>query len=418
MANNYDIIIIGGGLVGASLACALGEQDLRIAVIEAVPLSSDAQPSYNERTVALGYGSRQIFEGIGIWSAIDELGATAIKKIHVSDRGHMGKTRLDCAKEGLDALGYVVDTRLLGQALAARLDALSNVELICPAKLTSLKFTSTNAALAIEVDGVEQTLSASLVVGADGVQSSVREQVGIKTFDMNYGQTAIITNVSVERSHRNIAYERFTPTGPLAVLPMSDVTEFDEGVEHRCSIVWTVKDKDRDAVLALDDRQFLAELTERFGGQLGQFTRVGKRIGFPLALKQAREHVRPRLALVGNAAHTVHPIAGQGFNLGLRDVAVLAEVIVGAVQANEDIGELLVLKRYARWRRRDHLRVIGFTDSMVRLFSNKFTPLALARNAGLVATDLFPPLKKLITRQAMGLSGHLPKLARGLRLDN
>ena len=417
METNYDIVIIGGGLVGASLACALGEQDLRIAVIEAVPLRSDAQPSYNERTVALGYGSRQIFEGIGIWSSIQDLGATAIEKIHVSDRGHVGKTRLDCAKEGLDALGYVVDTRLLGQALGARLEALSNVELICPAKLTAIQFTPTHAELDIDVEGEQQTLSASLVVGADGVQSAVREQVGIKTFDMNYGQTAIITNVSVERPHQNVAYERFTPTGPLAVLPMSDVDELNTGTEHRCSIVWTVKDKDKETILALSDTDFLTELEQRFGGQLGQFTRVGKRFGFPLALKQAREHVRARLALVGNAAHTIHPIAGQGFNLGLRDVAVLAEVIVDAVNANEDIGELPVLKRYARWRRRDHMRVIGFTDSMVRLFSNKFAPVALARNVGLVATDLFPPLKKLITRQAMGLSGHLPKLARGLRLD-
>jgi len=418
MANDYDIIIIGGGLVGASLACALGEQDLRIAVIEAVPLKSDAQPSYNERTVALGYGSRKIFEGIGIWSAIQELGATAIEKIHVSDRGHVGKTRLDCAKEGLDALGYVVDTRLLGQALGRRVEELSNVELICPAKLISLQFTAEHAEVEIESDGVVQTLNTALVVGADGVQSSVREQLGIKTFDMNYGQTAVIANVSVERPHHNVAYERFTPTGPLAVLPMSDVTEFEEGLEHRCSIVWTVKDKERDAMLALDDDVFLAELQNRFGGQLGKFTRVGKRFAFPLALKQAREHVRARLALIGNAAHTVHPIAGQGFNLGLRDVAVLAEVVVDAIQKQEDIGDLLVLKRYARWRRRDHMRVIGFTDSMVRLFSNQITPVALVRNIGLLATDLVPPLKKLITRQAMGLSGRLPKLARGLRLGS
>jgi len=416
MENNYDIIIIGGGLVGASLACALGEQELRIAVIEAVPLNSNAQPSYNERTVALGYGSRQIFEGIGIWSAIQELGATAIEKIHVSDRSHIGKTRLDCAKEGLDALGYVVDTRLLGRALANRMQQLSNIEFICPAKLHSIQFNQADADVEVEVDGLMQTLSAKLVVGADGVQSSVREQLGIKTFDVNYGQTAVITNISVERPHNNVAYERFTSTGPLAVLPMSDVAESLKEIEHRCSIVWTVKDKERDEVLALDDAAFLEALQKCFGGQLGAFTRVGKRVAFPLALKQAREHVRTRLALVGNAAHTVHPIAGQGFNLGLRDVAALAEVIVNAVRENEDIGDLQVLKRYARWRRRDHLRVIGFTDSMVRLFSNNVTPVALARNIGLVATDLFPPLKRLITRQAMGLSGHLPKLARGLRL--
>jgi len=411
MENDYDIIIIGGGLVGASLACALGEQDLRIAVVEAVPLSSVSQPSYNDRTVALGYGSRQIFEGIGIWSAIAELGATAIKKIHVSDKGHVGKTRLDCASEGLDALGYVVETRLLGRALGERLSELSNVTLICPATLLSLEFDSQNAQVEIDVDGVVQILSTQLVVGADGVQSSVREQLGIKTFDMKYNQTAVIANISVERSHQNVAYERFTATGPLALLPMSDV----EG-EHRCSVVWTIKNKDKEAALELDDAAFLAELQQRFGGQLGKFTNVGKRVAFPLALRQAREHVRERLALIGNAAHTVHPIAGQGFNLGLRDVAALAQVVVEATQAGEDIGELLVLKRYAKWRRRDHIRVLGFTDSMVRLFSNNIAPVALVRNVSLIVTDLFPPLKKLITRQAMGLSGRLPKLARGLKL--
>ena len=415
MTNDYDIVIIGGGLVGASLACALGEQGLRIAVIEAVPLGAESQPSYNDRTVALGYGSRQIFEGIGIWSDIADLGATAIKKIHVSDRGHIGKTRLDCASEGLEALGYVVETRLLGKALGGRLKELSNVELICPAKLVSLQFDEAAAQVVIDRDGVRQTLSAKLVVGADGVQSSVREQLGIKTFDMNYNQTAVITNVSVERSHENVAYERFTATGPLALLPMSDVHEGDN-TEHRCSVVWTIKDRDRDMALALDDEAFLAELQSRFGGQLGRFTNVGKRLAFPLALRQAREHVRNRLALIGNAAHTVHPIAGQGFNLGLRDVAVLAQVVVDAAQAGEDIGELPVLKRYAKWRKRDHIRVLGFTDSMVRLFSNNIAPVALARNLSLVVTDLFPPLKKIITRQAMGLSGRLPKLARGLRL--
>jgi len=415
MTNEYDIVIIGGGLVGASLACALGEQDLRIAVVEAVPLDRVSQPSYNDRTVALGYGSRQIFEGIGVWSDIDVLGATAIKKIHVSDRGHMGKTRLDCASEGLDALGYVVETRLLGKALGRYLKKLSNVELICPAKLVSLQFDDVSAQIEISRDGTKQILSAKLVVGADGVQSAVREQLGIKTFDMNYNQTAVIANVTVEREHKNVAYERFTATGPLALLPMGDVNEGGE-VQHRCAVVWTIKDKDRDASLALDDEAFLAELQQRFGGQLGKFTHVGKRVAFPLALRHAREHVRERLALIGNAAHTVHPIAGQGFNLGLRDVAVLAQVVVEAALAGEDIGDLLVLKRYAKWRRRDHVRVLGFTDSMVRLFSNNFVPLALARNLSLAATDLFPPLKKLITRQAMGLSGRLPKLARGLRL--
>ena len=235
--------------------------------------------------------------------------------------------------------------------------------------------------------------------------------MGIRSFGTDYGQTAVITNVSCERPHQHVAYERFTDSGPLAVLPLPDL-----GGESRCSIVWSVRKAQLDEMLALDDESFLERLQARFGDHLGHFTRAGERVAYPLSLRQAREHVRERLALIGNAAHTIHPIAGQGFNLGLRDVAVLAQVLVEAQQAGQDIGTLNTLKNYARWRRRDHLRVIGFTDSMVRVFSNNFTPLALVRNIGLVAADLLPPVKRLITRQAMGLTGKLPRLARGLKL--
>lgn len=412
MKNDFDIVIVGGGLVGASLACALGGQSLRIAVIEAVPFGDDSQPSYDDRTVALAYGSRRIFEGIGIWDNIAARGVCAIEKIHVSDRGHMGKTRLDCKDEGLDALGYVIENRILGAALLKRLDDLDNVSVICPAKVTAMQIDADNVQVTIDLDGETQHLQARLLVGADGGNSIVREYAGIHSFASDYSQTAIITNVSCERPHNHVAWERFTDTGPLAVLPMQDV----EG-QHRCSIVWSVKQAQLDATLALDDVAFLARLQARFGHHLGRFSRVGKRVAYPLTLRQAREHVRDRLALIGNAAHTIHPIAGQGFNLGLRDVAVLAQVIVEAQQAGRDIGCLAVLKKYASWRRRDHLRVIGFTDSLVRMFSNRLAPLVLARNIGLIAADLLPPLKRIITRQAMGLTGKLPKLARGLRLN-
>lgn len=408
---NFDIVIVGGGLVGASLACALGGQDLRIAVVEAVPFGADSQPSYDDRTVALAYGSRRIFEGMGIWSEIEQGGVSAIKKIHVSDRGHIGKTRLDCADENLDALGYVVENRVLGAALSARLQQLENISLFCPASVTQLHCDAGSTTLDIEYKGVVTSLQAKLLVAADGGNSFVREQMDIRSFGTDYGQTAVITNVSCERPHQHVAYERFTDSGPLAVLPLPDL----DG-ESRCSIVWSVRKTQLDELLALDDETFLERLQARFGDHLGKFTRAGKRVAYPLSLRQAREHVRERLALIGNAAHTIHPIAGQGFNLGLRDVAVLAQVLVEAQQAGKDIGTLKTLKNYARWRRRDHLRVIGFTDGMVRVFSNNLTPLALVRNIGLVAADLLPPVKRLITRQAMGLTGKLPRLARGLRL--
>ncbi|MDT8405577.1 2-octaprenyl-6-methoxyphenyl hydroxylase [Sulfuriflexus sp.] len=411
MEHNFDIVIVGGGLVGASLACALGEQDLRIAVVEAVPFGADSQPSYDDRTVAMAYGSRRIFEGMGLWAAIEQHGVSAIEKIHVSDRGHIGKTRLDCADENLEALGYVVENRVLGAVLSARLQLLENVSLLCPASVTRIQCDAGSAQVDIEHEGVVTSLQASLLVAADGGKSFVREQMGIRSFGTDYGQTAVITNVSCQRPHRHVAYERFTDTGPLAVLPLTDLAG-----EHRCSIVWTVNEAQLDELLALDEAGFLARLQARFGDQLGRFSRAGKRVAYPLALRQAREHVRERLALIGNAAHTIHPIAGQGFNLGLRDVAVLAQVLVEAQQAGQDIGRLEVLKNYARWRRHDHLRVIGFTDSMVRVFSNNLTPLALARNIGLLAADLCPPLKHLITRQAMGLTGKLPRLGRGLKL--
>ena len=408
---DFDIVIVGGGLVGASLACALGEQDLRIAVVEAVPFGAESQPSYDDRTVAMAYGSRQIFEGMGIWQAIEQGVVSAIKKIHVSDRGHIGKTRLNCADESLDALGYVVENRVLGSVLFERLQSFENITLLCPARVLKIQTDADSTTLEIEHNDVVSNLHAKLLVAADGGNSFVREQMGIRSFATDYGQTAVITNVSCERPHQNIAYERFTDSGPLAVLPLPDL----DG-ESRCSIVWSVKQEQRDDLLALNDETFLEQLQTRFGEHLGQFTRAGKRVAYPLSLRQAREHVRERLALIGNAAHTIHPIAGQGFNLGLRDVAFLAQVLVEAQQAGKDIGTLSTLKNYARWRRRDHLRVIGFTDSMVRVFSNNLTPLALARNIGLVAADLFPPVKRLIRRQAMGLTGKLPRLARGLKL--
>ena len=251
------------------------------------------------------------------------------------------------------------------------------------------------------------TLSGRLIVAADGADSPLREHFGIGSTVSDYRQTAIVTNITPQLAHNNIAYERFTETGPLALLPMT---------EQRCAVVWTVASSQVEPIMALDDADFLAALQSRFGYRLGRLERVGRRQAWPLRLVQAKETVRERLALVGNAVHTLHPIAGQGFNLGARDVAVLAEVLVDAVSAGEDPGSLQVLQRYADWRARDHRNVTVFTDGLARLFSLPLPALGVARSAGMLAFDLLPPAKRLLTRMTMGRSGRIPRLARGLPL--
>ncbi len=403
----YDVLIVGGGMVGASLACALGGAGLRTGVIEAVPFRSDAQPSYDDRVIALSWGSSRILRAMGVWPGLEKEGVTPIERIHVSDRGRFGATRLDCAEEGVEALGYVVESRVFGRVMEPALAGLENVDLFCPARLKSFDLSARRARVLVEHEDGVRDLRARLLVAADGGQSVVRERQGIKLWRAGYGQTAVIANVTPERAHRNVAYERFTDTGPLALLPMT---------EGRCSLVWTARDEQVPGLLELGDRAFLQRLQERFGNRLGGFRTIGRRVAYPLSLMHVRERVRQRLAIVGNAAHLLHPVAGQGFNLGLRDVAVLAEVLSGARRNGEDPGDLSVLKRYSDARRGDYLRTTSFTDGLVRTFSNNFFPLTLLRDAGLVALDILPPLKHLLARQAMGLNGRLSRLERGLPL--
>ena len=402
----YDVIIIGGGMVGASLACALSGQGLRIAMIESMRATARSEPGYDDRAIALAYGTRSIFDGLGLWEAL-ETEATPIHRIHVSDRGHFGMARMDRVDEGLPAIGYVVPARVIGQVLDTALADLDDVEQFCPATVTTVRRKTAAVEVDIERDGASATLETRLLVAADGADSSVREQFGIGHKQRDYGQTAIVTNVTPQLPHENVAYERFTDSGPLALLPMS---------EQRCAVVLTVATEQAEAFMALDDAAFLAALQERFGYRLGRLERVGKRQAWPLRLLLANESIAERLALVGNAVHTLHPIAGQGFNLGARDVAVLAEVLVDAVRAGEDPGALPVMQRYGDWRHRDHENVTVFTDGLARVFSLPLPALGLARTAGLLAFDLLPPAKRLLTRLTMGRSGRTPRLARGLPL--
>jgi 2-octaprenyl-6-methoxyphenol hydroxylase len=406
MDYDSDVLIVGGGLVGASLALALGKVGLRVAVVEAHAFRIDQQPNYDERSIALAQGSQRIFAGLGLWEQLADQ-VCPIHTIHVSDRGRFGFTRLRREEEGVPALGYVASARVLGNILIRELEQLPGVELLAPARLRDFQVPRGEVEAELEVDGGTVTHRTRLLVAADGAHSSVRERLGIVTRQRDYGQTAVIANVTPERGHRNVAYERFTDTGPMALLPL---------LGDHCALVWTVRSQQAEEILALNDTEFLARLQQRFGNRLGRFLKVGQRHAYRLQLLRARESIRLRLALIGNAVHTLHPVAGQGFNLGLRDVAALAEVVIDAQRSGVDIGAAAVLEQYADWRQADQRRVVAFTDSMVRIFSQPLPPVAWLRDAGMLALDLCPPAKRWFGRMTMGRAGRLPRLARGLEL--
>ncbi|NOZ10451.1 MAG: 2-octaprenyl-6-methoxyphenyl hydroxylase [Gammaproteobacteria bacterium] len=408
MTPDYDVVIVGGGLVGASLAVALAPTGLCIAVIEVVALGDVGQPSYDDRSVALTYGSRRIFEGMGVWPGIEARGVTPIHQIHISERGQFGFVRLDRKTAGTEALGYVVENRVVGESLLDAMRGFKNIRVICPATMKELKVGSDAATVSIEAQGEKQELRSKLVVIADGGRSGAREKLGIAVRRVDYGQTAVVANVSIKNTHHNVAFERFTPCGPVALLPMAG---------KRYSLVWSVNPQDVDALFALSNSEFLERLHSHFGDRLGPFLKVGKRSAYPLFLSQVDEHIQSRIALIGNAAHALHPVAGQGFNLGLRDVAVLAQVLCDGHGVGQDVGSSSLLGRYAQWRKHDHRMVTSFTDGLVRVFSNEFFPLTMVRNFGLIAVDIFPPLKRGLMRRTMGLSGKLPRLAQGLGLQ-
>ena len=406
MIQETELLIIGGGLVGASLAVALGQAGLDVTVVDACPLSVDQQPNYDERSIALAQGSQCILSALGLWQSLqDEV--CPIHTIHVSDRGHFGFTRLHREQQGVPALGYVATARVLGKTLLDQLNRLPNVQTLAPAQLIDFQVLADGVTTRLMQEQQTLECKARLLVAADGAQSSVRDQLGIHSKRRDYGQTAVIANVSSEGDHQNVAYERFTDTGPMALLPMS---------RQRCALVWTVRSDQSDDIMGLDDAQFLSRLQERFGYRLGRFVKVGQRHAYPLQLLQARESIRPRMALIGNALHTLHPVAGQGFNLGLRDVAALAEVVTDARRQGLDIGDNSVLARYADWRQTDQRRAVAFTDSLVRLFGQSLPPVAWLRDAGMLALDICPPAKRWFGRLTMGRTGRLPRLARGLEL--
>jgi len=404
----FDIAVVGGGMVGASLAVALRGLDVRVALIEAVPHDAASQPSFDERTTALSNGSRRILETLCVWPLV-EAAATPIAKIHVSDQGHFGFARIDAAEQGLRALGHVVPNRALGAALWSLLRNRPDVRVYCPAEVSRITAGEQSIELNVSEASGDESIEARLVVAADGVQSAVRSAFGVAAEVRDYEQTAVITTVLPRRFHEHVAYERFTPSGPLALLPLAD---------GRCALVLTLTRALAESAMAWSDEQFLAEVQRRFGFRLGRFLKVGRRAGYPLSLTRARQTSAGRCIILGNAAQGLHPVAGMGFNLGLRDVASLAELIAERRGAGGgDLGAGALAAAYDAWRAVDRREIIAFTDGLVRLFSSPRWALQRLRNAGLLAFDLLPPAKAALSALSTGAAGRIPKLARGVPLS-
>ena len=400
----FDVAIVGGGMVGASFALALRATKLRVLLVEGVPADSAAQPSFDERTTALGNGSRQIFETLGVWQAM-AAEAAPIRSIHVSDAGRFGVARLDATEQGVAAFGYVVPNRVIGRVLWQALRDAPNVTLAVPAKVSGATLLEDGVWLDVERDRASERIRASVAVAADGAGSVLRASAGIGADVEDYDQVAIVVNAATERPNTGEAFERFTASGPLAVLPT---------VGGGYTVVWAVKPARAAELLALDDAAFAAELLGAFGWRAGRWTRVGRRNQYPLALSRANETVAGRVVLIGNAAQALHPVAGQGFNLGLRDAATLAEMLAGGTSA-PDFTQLLA--RFAAWRAEDRQGVTRFTDGLVKLFGSDRPGLGLVRNFGLLLFDLSPAAKRALSRVSWGFAGRMPRLARGLPLE-
>lgn len=398
-----DVAIIGGGMVGASLAVALAGTGVSTMLVEGTAPGSKTQPSFDDRTTALGNASRRIFQSLGVWERLAPE-AAAIRTIHVSDAGHFGFARLNAAEQGIDALGYVVPNRVIGAALWERLQGAKDVLLRVPARPERVEISDHGVTFAL----ADESVTARLVVAADGAHSVVRAAASIEADVEDYEQIAIVANVAADRPHDGTAYERFTQSGPLAVLPLHDGSY---------GVIWTCTPTRAAEVLSLDNNSYLRELQERFGWRAGRFVRAGVRASYPLKLTRAATTVARRTVLIGNAAQALHPVAGQGFNLGLRDAAMLAEVIVGArAGAGADVGSPELLRQFAAWREGDRNGVVRFTDGLVKMFASTRAGAGVLRNLGLLLFDLSPPAKSALARVSAGFAGPTPRLARGLGL--
>jgi 2-octaprenyl-6-methoxyphenol hydroxylase len=419
----FDLAIAGGGLTGCLMALSLaklkrsGETSLSIAIVESKPLQQDISLSFDDRVIALSHGSALYLQQLGLWPAL-KTHVSAIKTIHISDRGHFGKTRVYAKDHQVPALGYVIELALLGKIMLEALADCANVHWFTPDTIESISWQQQSVTLALSSAA---QINAELLLACDGAGSLCRQFANIKTTQKSYGQSALIANVTTSLVHNSIAYERFTNTGPIAMLPLPGAQYQDS----RCSLVWSLPADEAAQMLQLDPHSFKQQLNTAFGGWLGEINEVGKRSIFPLNLVQAQQTIYHRMALIGNASHAIHPIAGQGFNLGVRDVAELADLVAKALHkpaaqsshldqqtshsgqqalqlGQVDIGQFSLLNQYAENRKSDHQQVITLTDSLVTLFSNQVGGLVAGRNIALQALNYITPLKNSFVRKTMG----------------
>ncbi|WP_404326332.1 UbiH/UbiF/VisC/COQ6 family ubiquinone biosynthesis hydroxylase [Aerophototrophica crusticola] len=398
-----DVVVVGGGLGGLTMACALGTAGVPTVVVDRDPPEAQMATAFDGRTTAVAYGSARVLDGAGVWQYMaDEAGP--ILDIRVTDQNDPLFLHYDHREVGDKPFGWIVENRVIRHALMRRLAELSNVVHLAPVAVTGLERGASHATVTL-ADG--RKVKAGLVVGADGKKSFCRESAGIKLTSWSYGQHAIITNIEHELPHGGTAVELFLPSGPFAMLPLTG---------NRTSIVWSERAEMAPWYLKLPEARFTAELRHRVGDWLGRIRPIGPRAAYPLGLMHAERYIDQRLALVSEACHGMHPIAGQGLNVGIRDVAALAEVVVDARRLGLDVGSSDVLERYQRWRRFDTVSLLATTDALTRLFSNDIAPLAAARRLGMAAINTLPPfrpLKRMFMRHAMGVVGDLPRMVKG-----
>ncbi|WP_276756335.1 2-octaprenyl-6-methoxyphenyl hydroxylase [Pseudoalteromonas marina] len=387
MAKQFDVVVIGGGLVGASCALSIAKinSSINIAVVEASQVTDEYHPSFDDRSIALAQQSVEYLQTLNLFDQNAPY-TSAIKKVSVSDRGHFGKTHIQSTEFAKPSLGYVVEVNPFGRALHQRL-VQSSISLFCPDSVIEIKQTLQSNALTLQ-NG--EQLNAKLLIVADGAQSPTRQLLGLNFNTQPYEQGAIIANIEVAEGHNNHAFERFTQHGPMALLPMSN---------NRYSLVWCMQKEQINSYMGLNEIEFLSALQSAFGYRAGQFVKVGMRASYPLVYGQAESLIAHRTVVIGNAAHAIHPIAGQGFNLGLRDVQVLSDLIANSPN---ELGNYAFTREYGQLRSQDIKTVMTLTDALVRLFSNSSRVLALGRSIGLFSMDLFPALKAPLAKQLMG----------------
>lgn len=416
----FDIIIAGGGLVGMLAALSLSQLkksnggQLRLAIVEAglnptdnAIATQNQLSAFDARVLALSHASMRFLKSLSLWDELKFLVAP-INQIHISDRGHYGKARIDAESLQVSALGYVIEMASLARALHTALENQQNITWFCPDTIEAISWQSDKVSVALVS---QQTLQANLLIASDGAQSVCRQFAKIESTTKNYNQSAIIANVTMNRPHANRAFERFTESGPIALLPLLDTEQAnssEHGIAsgkahpHRCSLVWTLTPAIAKQISELTDDEFASAFEQAFGCWLGPVNKVGKRSLFPLKLVQAKQQVHHRMVLVGNASHTLHPIAGQGFNLGLRDVEQLSQFIQQRLANQQCYASLGQLSEYQAQRKSDHQQVITLTDSLVTLFSNQLPPLVVGRNMSLKVLNYLTPLKAAFADKTMG----------------